>query len=424
MPEQAIEKAELLQLRSLLDAQTRLRELAEAGYADTVAILWQIARAALPEEMDQRRREDPQFEDAPPKMLGDWIVAQLTAKHHRLRLLGRADLSQRLEAALAMASQLQEEVKTLQEDRGQLQRRLASLRTVETQLAARDAQVADLQVRLDRLQKETLQLRLGGTGPLDEEKAPAPRKDASPHWFAEWQRSHHFGLDSALVSLMGDTGYTLPGTLILALFQASHLPSPDPTSGTALRLFERVKEADMVAVEELRTSKRQHLQLARLTERGREAYRMLHPGQQAVQPDCDRLLPRHGSPEQVGLVLQAHGILLAYGATNLDICPLPHGLSSGGTFQAAIVANLNDKPVHVLCFLGTEEPVELSWADYATVTREFHIFVPHSKVQSGVISQVTRYSMDSTTPVDLRVCNLAAYTAGGPLWTYERQLAW
>ena len=245
-----------------------------------------------------------------------------------------------------------------------------------------------------------------------------------PHWFAEWQRSHHVELDSALVSLMGDTGYTLSSTLVVALFHASHLPSPDPSSGTALRLFERVTDADVVVVEEQRIGKRQHMQLARLTERGKEAYRMLHQGREAAEPDWDRLLPRHGSPEQVLFILQAHGILLAYGATNLDLFPPPHALSGGATFQTDIVATVDGKPVHVLCLAGTEEPVELSWANYAEVTREFHVFVPDGKVQSGVISQVTRYSMDSTTPVDLRICSLAAHTPDGPLWTYERHLSW
>ena len=424
MPEQAIEKAELLQLRSLLDAQTRLRALAEAGYADAVAILWQIARAALPEEMDERRREDPRFEEAPPKVLGEWIVAQLTAKHHRLRLQGCAGLSQQFEAALGKAKQLQDEVKSLQEDRGELQRRLASLRTVETQLAARDAQVADLQVRLDRPQKETLQLRLGGTEALIEGKHPAPQKDASPHRFAEWQRSHHFELDSALVSLLGGAAYTLSSTLVVALFQAGHLPSPDPASGTALRLFARVKEDELIDVEEQRIGKRQHPQLARLTERGKEAYRMLHPDQEAEEPDWDRLLPRRGSPEQVLLVLQAHGILLAHGATSLDLCPPPHALSTGGTFQADLIATVDGRSLQALCRVGTEDPAETSWDNYAAVTREFYIFVPDAKLQSGVISQITRWSMDGGTPVDLRICNLAAHTPDGPLCTYERHLSW
>ncbi|HUW14578.1 MAG TPA: hypothetical protein VM537_32960, partial [Anaerolineae bacterium] len=101
-----------------------------------------------------------------------------------------------------------------------------------------------------------------------------------------------------------------------------------------------------------------------------------------------------------------------------------HALPAGGTFQTDLVANLNGKPLHALCRVGTEDPTEICWADYATVTREFHIFVPDGKVQSSVISQVTRYSMDSTTPVDLRVCNLAAHTPDGPLWTYERHLSW
>jgi hypothetical protein len=88
------------------------------------------------------------------------------------------------------------------------------------------------------------------------------------------------------------------------------------------------------------------------------------------------------------------------------------------------VANLDGKPFQALCRAGTEDPAEICWADYATVTREFSIFVSDRKVQSGVISQVTRWSMDSGSPVDLRVCNMEAQTPDGPLWTYERHLSW
>jgi hypothetical protein len=424
MSGQAIEKAELLQLRSLLDAQTRLRDLAEGSYADTLAVLWRIAQAALPEEMDARRREDPGFEGVSPKALGDWIVAQLTAKHHRLRLLGRDDLSQQLETAQSNVKSLSEEVRALQEDRLQLQRQLSSLRTVEAQLATRDAQVADLQIRLDRLQQEAVmrrkEVRSTSPGRMD----PLLLPDPSKHWFAEWQGGPHFELDSALVRLLGENGYTMPETLMLALFQAGLLLSSDASSGTAQRLLERLKDAELIEDQEVRLRKRGALGLVRLTEKGKEAYSALYAGQSAARPDWDRLMERYESAEQAALVLQAHSILLSRGASHLEFGAPGRVASDEITGVADLTCRLDGRPLQALCRIEAEDHMRAPWAALSPQIGELCFFVPDTKAQSAVISAVTRWSMERGIAVELRVCNQGAATPDGPMWTYERTLSW
>jgi len=150
---------------------------------------------------------------------------------------------------------------------------------------------------------------------------------------------------------------------------------------------------------------------------------LLCPGQEAQEPEYDRLLARWESPEQALLILQARDAL----PQTVDLDPRPQVISGESTFSPDIVAMVGGKPIYVQCEgggPGKGQARQRKWGDYAAVTREFHIMVPNGRVQSDLISEITRWSMDTGTEVTLCICNLAKQKLEGPLWTYERHLSW
>ena len=429
MPDQqVIERAELSQLRALLEAQTRLRELAEAGYAEVVGLLWRIAREALPEELDEKLRADPRFQEAEPKALGEWIVERLMAKHRRLQLLSRGDLGERLRAAGEENERLRQELAQARTRIQELERQARELATVQAQLAASHAEAAQLRRQVEELRRQALAHRGPPPETAPEQEAAVDKPDQE--WFAEWRESERFDMDAALIRVMGDTGYCLRATLAAALCELGHLSSPDPGSGTAVRLFRRVKERwglteSITPKLEVRGGRAP--EIMRLTERGRRAYQLLSGDREPRESEYDRLLARHKSPEHVLLNLQARDALLAHGAQAADLYPQPLRLPDGGTFDPDIVAVFDGKPLYVECERGgpkKREERQRKWDNYASVTRDFHIVVPNNRVQSNIISEVSRWSLETRTDVTLHICNLSKLQPEGPLWTYERRLSW
>jgi len=421
---QVIEQTELIQLRSLLEAQTHMRELAEKGYADVVAILWSVTRAGLPEELDVAMRGDSAFEQITPKQLGGWISEQLTAKHHRLRLLGSGDLGPRLEAAVQEVANLREQVAVLQRERDELLRQVQQVTTLQGQLATSHAEAAHLRQQTEAQRREAV--RSAAPSPTPQGKgqgAPSPE----PEWLAEWRKTPGFELDTALVRVMGDTGYCLRASLAAALHRQGHLSAAEANSGTAARLFLRVKEGGLIdsATPQVEAWSGRAPELLHLTERGREAYGLLADGQEPQPSEYERLLTRRGSPKLVLLCLQARDLLLAHGAQAVDLHPQPLQIPGGGAFEPDIVATFDGRPLYVVCDRAGKRRGRnrwQRWTNYAAVTRDFYVVVPRGKAQSLVMTELNLWALDAKLAdrITLHICNLAE--KAGPLWAYGREL--
>lgn len=106
------------------------------------------------------------------------------------------------------------------------------------------------------------------------------------------------------------------------------------------------------------------------------------------------------------------------------------GLSSGRSpvFASDLVAVFpdEDKPLYVVCERGgPKRQRDTKWQNYAALTQDFYFVVPNTRVQSQMLSEITRWILRTEHSVTVCVCNLSALTTGeASLWTVEEQIAW
>ncbi len=118
--ERQVCEATIRQLRSLLEAQERLRRAAEAMAREARQELERVAEALCPEEVDRLRVRSPQgLGSLSPRQIADMVVRR-AALRPAVPALGRmeariADLEARLRAALDRATRAEAEVAALRE---------------------------------------------------------------------------------------------------------------------------------------------------------------------------------------------------------------------------------------------------------------------------------------------------------------------
>ncbi|HHS98177.1 MAG TPA: hypothetical protein ENK08_09860 [Chloroflexi bacterium] len=111
-------EASLRQLRSLLEAQTRLRKAAEAMAEEARRELERVAEALCPEEVDRLRLSSASgLAVLSPRQIADLVIRQAARRRPSGAERGLearvADLEDRLRAALARATQAEAEVAAL-----------------------------------------------------------------------------------------------------------------------------------------------------------------------------------------------------------------------------------------------------------------------------------------------------------------------
>ena len=386
-------RAQLSQAQDAFAAAERLRQAAEAEYRAAADKLRQVAQTLLPAEWNTLRRDQPDAATWPPDRLGTWIVEAGRRKLNRLELLVGGDLGlEELEALTAERDGLREQS---QRTRDALATLRAEHESVLEQVAARDAELA-------RLREEVVALR--------ETRAPSPSVSAGIAVVADWLAADEQSQDALRV--LGMRGFCLRAGV------ANAIGFKDATSGAARRVFNDLRERGLLEEErpQAETVGRTPY-LLRLTERGRETFRALF-GQEPVEPEYDRLLARHKSPEHVLLNLQARDALLAGGAESVDLYPRPVPLPNGGTFDVDLVAVFEGRPLYVEAERGVGKKRTRKWDNYATVTKDFYVVVPNKKAKSAIISELdgwAYHNLDQATGVTLRVCQLSGFD-GETLW--------
>jgi hypothetical protein len=399
------------QLRQAQDALTtaeRLRSAAEAQYREAVARLSEIARSLLPAEWNTLRREHPEADTWPPQRLAGWIVETGRRKLNRLEMLTQGDLAQEVEALTRERDELAAQLSRTQDTLATLE---AGYRTAQEQLQARDVELAHLRSEVvahrerEKASSETPAAAMVTTFTDDD--------------LAAWQTSAAFERDRGALHAIGCHGFCLRAEVAKAIGIA------DATSGTARQIFDSLVALDLLEQERPRSeSVGQTPYFLRLTARGREVYRALF-GKEPVESEYDRLLARHKSAEHVLLNLQARDALQAAGAESVDLYPHPVNLPTGGTFDVDLVAVVSGKPLYVEAERsGKREARVRKWTNYASVTKDFYVFVPNTKAKSGIISELSTWSYHHTRAaggVTLHLCQLSAFD-GRRLWQTVRPL--
>jgi hypothetical protein len=414
-------ETQLAWLQANLDAEREVRQAAEAERNKALEFIREICRAFIPDDLDRILRESKiEVERWNPLDCKNFILTKGMARLRRLELLSSGDLSGELPRAQAEIGRLQDELKTVQDLRDQLAHAQVMCAEAQAQITARDEELSRLRNEVTRLQTELVKARESTIDRLPLPDSPAP------DWFVQWQASREFEQDAALVRVVGYQGFCLRKSAETALVEAGVIPA-DNRAGIQ-RLFTRVKEQGLVeeSVPQTETGIGRAPFLLRLTERGREAFRLLF-GREAVESEYDRLLVRHKSDEHVLLNIQARDVLLEYGAEAVDLYPQPVRLPSGGTFDVDLVAIFPDQPpLYVEAERGGKKKSEerdRKWANYRLVTGDFYIVVPNKKAQAQIVTEITTWAYQARTRLTLHVCNLSLLgKEGGPLWQFEREI--
>ena len=426
-------ESQLTWLQANLDAEREIRLAAEAERNIALEFIREICLAFIPDDLDQVLRKNKiEVERWNPLEYKDFVLKRGIARIRRLEMLSQDDLANELTRAHAEIKRLQDKVRTVQDLRDALARLQTTYSETQAQIATRDAELAKLRSEVTHLQAELSktkeQVRKSATTATQRTAITATVANAEspvPEWFEQWQASKKFKQDAGLIRVMGYQGFCLRKSIEVALIEEGVITAG---SGAIHRLFTRVKEKWGLTEEfkprtETRTGRAPFL--LHLTERGREAFRLLY-GQEAIESEYDRLLARHKSDEHILLNIQARDAFLECGAEAVDLYPQPVQLPSGGTFDVDLVVIFpGQSPLYVEAERGgakNKRQRDQKWTNYRQVTRDFYIVVPNKKVQSQIVTEITTWAYQSRIHLTLHVCNLSQLGEDASLWHFEREM--
>lgn len=419
-------EAQLNQARAALDVARRLQRAAEEQRNAAVEQLRFVAAALLAHEWNLLRREHPEATDWPPEQLGAWIIDAGTRKLNRLELLGGNGIDV-LESCAQERDRWRAEAEKLQQEIGQLTRErdeaLSRLQVRDEENQRLRGEIARLNQRVAELSAQTAQTaraQIMTPAEIPDVAAPALTGPAtgSESWLAEWQASPDYARDVEALRIIGQYGYVLRESVLKALGVA-------PSTGTAARLFERLREAGIVEERPSRIEGRggKAPNLLSLTEKGRQAYRSIF-GSEPVEPEDKRLIQRHKSEEQTMLALQARAILEEHGAEFIDLFPDPQPLPGGGVFEIDLVAVLDGQKLFVELERAPRglRRVE-KWDRYARLTRAFYFFVPNKDASTRLMTELNYWAYHSSLAAGIvvHVCQVSG-GKNGELWHLVRPL--
>ena len=320
------------QVRALLEAQTKLRRVAEEQAQAARKQLERVAEGLCPEAVDQLRRQGPVgLAGMSAEQVTNLVLTQV---RRRLTRLGAAEVSGRsvadlLDSAEAEVERLRAEVLRLQVELERVQDRA---RQAETRAAV-----------LERLAGEESP-PAAPTTPGPAEPVPGPAREEGPFtpatpwehlpaWIQKWAKSDTWKRDVTALRVLGDTGVARRTEAQELFGQATGL---SPGVGSVWRAFDRLRKRALVEVIGAEMGARGQAQLLRLTRQGEDAYRLLW-GRDPAPSQTTEFLNRHKSAEHTLLILAAADVLAAAG-WRVDLFPERVQLQDGGVYEPDLVA--------------------------------------------------------------------------------------
>lgn len=378
-------EANMRQLRTLLDAQARLLRYTEKTAIETRAEIERVAEALSPGLVDEFRKKNP----AGLSPMTARAIADVVIHDVQRRLL-------RLNAAAASGQNVGELYERASADLARLQEEKAQW---AERLAAKGQRIQQIELRLAVLQQslEDTQRRLG---PSD--APPTKTVDSTPlqpvlalarlpEWVQKWHSQQTYERDLALLRVLAETG-------VARRKDAAELVEAqlgvDPRAGSVARLFLRCQRMGLIELIEGKTEvPGQATHLVRLTEKGRDACRLLL-GREPVPSQATELLKRHHSAAHTLLTLEAADMLRGAGY-EVDLFPaqinLP-GEPAGRIFAPSLIASRQGRTLYVQVERDTHENPEAQahkWRNtYDATDGEFYIIVPNQSALKAIKGEI------------------------------------
>lgn len=389
-----------------------MKELAEQQYRQVLSLLHRIILSLLAPEWNELRREHPDAEKWPPERLATWIIDTARARINRLEILANGYQSPEENR------QLQERIRQLQERIRQLEGETGQFREMSELLQEENRR---LRAEIQDLKQKANSVVPGGVPAL----APAIHEVTDPD-LEQWVKSASNGAID-LLRVIGSTGLSLREDIARASGRLS------ARYGGVADLFQELVADQMITEESVTVEwKGRSPNIVRLSSRGKEAYRLL-TDREPVEPEFDRLLRRHKSPEQSLLALRARQVLEGFGA-EVDLFPESIPVGDGRVFQVDLTAILEGRRIFVECErASTRNPRLDKWSLYRAITTEFYFFVPNKTVLGQLATELNLWAfrrIDEAQGVIVHIHQLSASRDKDKddkdeknLWHYVRPLA-
>jgi hypothetical protein len=434
------------------DAEHRMRLAAEQRAAGARGLLMDVVVHLLASELDDvRKQEDVALWTDAQLVL--WMKDQLSRQLRQLRAVAGAGAQRRFEQAA-------QEIRRLQADNAQLNEevRASAQRAVGYEIALSELRqqnerlqqaLADARDDLDRARSQAARQAVPSPPPpppvisdmpsVDEPVVSAvPTRPASstsaPDWYDAWRSAmttSAFERQQRIIETIGRGEAFFRAEIVAALNAADLLrDDPDRPSGTLHRLFAALSEHALIA----EIDGGYGASVARpivLTERGREAYRLL-TGQTLPESLYQRLLKRHKTVEHTVLNLMARQVLHRFAYTAIDLFPAVLRTAQG----AAVIPDLTAvSPEGERLLIECERlakhrtPAERrnKWGDLAELTQgQLHVIVPGNHQQRDLITEISQWLMETGTKrARLSICQYAQALKPEAvrLWTYTTEWA-
>jgi len=413
-------EASVRQMRTLLDAQARLREVAEQTAAQTRAELERLAEALCPQWVDELRKGHPLgLSQVKPIDLADVVIRHVQSRLARLGVAEVAGQSveELYERAAAELAQLRVENSRLETDLDEARqdRDRAELRS------------ALLQQSLEDAQRRLASAARGATTVKTPAPSEATASEASSHrqipeWLTQWQAQKAHKRDLELLRVLADTG-TASRTEAAKLFAMR--VDLRPAAGSVTRAFERCHERlGLIELIDSRSPSQggKERQLIRLTERGRDASRILLQLEPAPS-QATELLARHDTPDAAALCLKTAGLLRRVGY-EVDLLPSPLALAEGHTLLPDLLASRQGRTLFVAVEHGKSGGAaegNRKWQSYCDAGGgELYVAVPDKETLDKVKSEILFWASARELVLWMTDLSTAQGKNNESIWTFKR----
>jgi hypothetical protein len=410
-------------LKTLLDAQARLREVAEQTAAEAREQLERVAEALCPQVVDELRLADPLgLGQVTARALADDIIRNV---RRRLSRLDRAEVAGR--SADQQYGDARRELLRLREENARLE---AELHEAQQLVQGRELKETVLQQSLEDAQRRLeVASEVAAPESVAPSAAPSPPTAATavspgqlPEWVQKWQQQKTYERDLALLLVLAETGVARRTKAAEKL--ASGLDLRTSRGGSISRLFQRCSDRlgliEQIEVPTEVSGRATHL--VRLTERGRDACRLLL----RVEPAPSRtteLLKRHKSPAHALLNLEAGDLLRAAGY-EVDLFPGQVELPDSRIFAPDLTASRHGRTLFVE--VERETPKNLDqrnrkWRNYYDATGgEFYVVVPDRRALEKVRGEILFWASRKSLVLWMPVISEAKGKEGEAVWLFKR----
>ena len=362
---QTAEEITIANLRSLLQVQTGLRDQAEKRAHEALVAFQDLLQTLLPEETEKLHRAGGTIESLPLSQLAEILKARSRQIVSDLAKLQRPQI----ENAEEIITKAYRQNTLLRGDLRRIKEALAEAVAENNRLRSENEAYKKSKGKKAEGEPEARRPAVAAAPPPP---IPADLPSDEPEWMVRWRASKHFDQDAQALQLVGRTGLARRPEIEREL---GKLFNVGENSSTQPRVIQRLEEEQgLVRVERPfqnrgSSSGGSHPNLILLTDRGRQAYRLL-TGKDAVPSEFERLQPAHVSPEhtilniEVAEYLQREGYSIVSEAMTVD-------LPGGGKFMPDLVAQKDEETYFIEVERGGSKDTgtrQTKWLNFYTAS--------------------------------------------------------